>query len=48
MLIHRNLIIAQAARHKVPAVYHLAVMVDDGGLSPLASARPRCGSGHGE
>ena len=32
MLIHRKLIIAQAARHKVPAVYHLAVMTDDGGL----------------
>jgi putative ABC transport system substrate-binding protein len=31
-LVHRKLIIALAARHKLPAVYHRRVMVTDGGL----------------
>jgi putative ABC transport system substrate-binding protein len=31
-LVHRQLIIAMAARHKLPAVYHRRLMVTDGGL----------------
>ena len=31
-LVHRKLITALAAQHKLPAVYHRRVMVTDGGL----------------
>ena len=31
-VVHRKLIIALAARHKLPAVYHRRLMVTDGGL----------------
>jgi putative ABC transport system substrate-binding protein len=31
-LLHRNLIIALGARHKLPAVYFLRAFVTDGGL----------------
>jgi putative ABC transport system substrate-binding protein len=48
MTVNRATIISQAARHRVPTVYHLAVSARDGGLlaygTSVADIFRRCGS----
>ena len=39
-VVHRDLVIAPAARHRLPAVSTIASFVDAGGLRPIGSSMP--------